>query len=147
MISDNVIGSGTGAPKQGAALLAGRLRCRRCGRKLTVQYTGAQHRVLRYCCIRGRLDNGEPSCIAFGGIPVDEAISREILRVVEPAAIEAAVLAKEEADILNTIEMHPAFRLEHIFYDFDDRPVSWGRFICRGDRLSFTTTVGIGSKL
>ena len=61
--------------------------------------------------------------------------------------IEAAVLAKEEADILNTIEMQPAFRLEHIFYDFDDRPVSWGRFICRGDRLSFTTTVGIGSKL
>jgi GntR family transcriptional regulator len=61
--------------------------------------------------------------------------------------IEATVLAKEEADILNTIEMQSAFRLEHIFYDFDDRPVSWGRFICRGDRLSFSTTVGIGSKL
>jgi DNA-binding GntR family transcriptional regulator len=60
--------------------------------------------------------------------------------------IEAAVLAKEEADILNTIEMQPAFRLEHIFYDFEDRPVSWGRFICRGDRLRFTTTVGISSK-
>jgi DNA invertase Pin-like site-specific DNA recombinase len=97
MISDNVIGSGTGAAKQGAALLAGRLRCRRCGRKLTVNYTGAQHRVLRYCCIRGRLDNGEPSCIAFGGIPVDEAISREVLRVVEPAAIEAAILAAQQA--------------------------------------------------
>ena len=60
--------------------------------------------------------------------------------------IEAAVLAKEEADILNTIEMQPAFRLEHIFYDFEDKPVSWGRFICRGDRLSFTTSVGISSK-
>jgi len=60
--------------------------------------------------------------------------------------IEAAVLAKEEADILNTIEKQPAFRLEHIFFDFEDRPVSWGRFICRGDRLRFTTTVGISSK-
>jgi DNA-binding GntR family transcriptional regulator len=60
--------------------------------------------------------------------------------------IEAAVLAKEEADVLNTIERQPAFRLEHIFYDFEDRPVSWGRFICRGDRLRFTTTVGINSK-
>ena len=60
--------------------------------------------------------------------------------------IEAAVLAKEEADILNTIEKQPAFSLEHIFYDFEDRPVSWGRFICRGDRLRFTTTVGISSK-
>jgi DNA-binding GntR family transcriptional regulator len=62
-------------------------------------------------------------------------------------AIEAAVLTKEEADILNTIEMQPAFRLEHIFYDFEDRPVSWGRFICRGDRLRFTTTVGISNKI
>ena len=60
--------------------------------------------------------------------------------------IKAEVLAKEEADILNTMEMQPAFRLEHIFYDFQDRPVSWGQFICRGDRLRFTTTVGISSK-
>ena len=60
-------------------------------------------------------------------------------------AIEAAVLAKEEADVLNTVEMLPAFRLEHIFYDFGDRPFSWGRFICRGDRLRFTTTVGISN--
>ena len=61
-------------------------------------------------------------------------------------AIEAAVLTKEEADVLNTMEMLPAFRLEHIFYDFEDKPVSWGRFICRGDRLRFTTTVGVGNK-
>jgi DNA-binding GntR family transcriptional regulator len=59
--------------------------------------------------------------------------------------IEAAVLTKEEADILNTKEMQPAFRLEHTFYDFKDRPVSWGQFICRGDRLRFTTTVGISN--
>ena len=59
--------------------------------------------------------------------------------------IEAAVLTKEEADVLNTMHMQPAFRLEHIFYDFEDRPVSWGRFICRGDRLKFTTTVGIST--
>jgi DNA-binding GntR family transcriptional regulator len=57
--------------------------------------------------------------------------------------IEAAVLTKDEADVLNTIQMQPAFRIEHIFYDFEDRPVSWGRFICRGDRLRFTTTVGV----
>jgi GntR family transcriptional regulator len=60
--------------------------------------------------------------------------------------IEAAVLTKEEADVLNTMHMQPAFRLEHIFYDFDDRPVSWGRFVCRGDRLKFTTTVGISTE-
>ena len=60
-------------------------------------------------------------------------------------AIEAAVLTKEEADVLNTEERLPAFRLEHIFYDYADRPFSWGRFVCRGDRLRFTTTVGISN--
>jgi GntR family transcriptional regulator len=60
--------------------------------------------------------------------------------------IEAAVLTKEEADVLNTMQMQPAFCLEHIFYDFDDKPVSWGRFICRGDRLRFTTTVGVSHR-
>jgi DNA invertase Pin-like site-specific DNA recombinase len=73
-----------GAARKGQALLAGLLRCRRCGRKLTVRYTGNRHDVLRYSCMRGFLDNGEPRCVAFGGIPVDEAIGREVLRVVQP---------------------------------------------------------------
>ena len=87
---------GAGAVKNGPALLTGLLRCSRCGRKLTVRYTGSGHDVLRYSCVRGWLDNGEPRCIAFGGISVDEAISREVLRVVQPAAIEASVLASQE---------------------------------------------------
>ena len=36
-----------------------------------------------------------------------------------------------------------AWVLEHLFFDFDDRPESWGRFVGRADRLSFTTTVGV----
>ena len=72
-----------GAARDGQSLLAGLLRCRRCGRKLTVRYTGNGHDVLRYSCIRGWLDNGEPRCIAFGGITVDEAIGREVFRVVQ----------------------------------------------------------------
>ena len=47
-------------------------------------------------CGRGWLDNGEPRCIAFRGISVDEAISREVLRVVQPVALEASVLASQE---------------------------------------------------
>ena len=85
-----------GAVKNGQALLTGLLRCSRCGRKLTVRYTGSGHDVLRYSCIRGWLDNGEPRCIAFGGITVDEVISKEILRVVQPLAMEASVLARED---------------------------------------------------
>ncbi len=97
MISDNHLGHGRpGAAKRGAALLAGLLRCRRCGRKLTVRYTGCRHDVLRYSCYRGWLDNGEARCIAFGGIPADETIGREVLRVVQPGAMEAAIVASRD---------------------------------------------------
>ena len=60
MVSDNAsTASSRGAPKKGSALLAGILRCRRCGRKLTVQYTGTKHDIPRYSCVRGRMDYGE----------------------------------------------------------------------------------------
>jgi DNA invertase Pin-like site-specific DNA recombinase len=96
-ITENVRGGEpSGSVSGGAALLPGLLRCRRCGRKLTVSYTGNHHDVLRYECRRGWLDNGEPRCIGFGGMPVDETIAQEVLRVVQPAAVEAAVLASEE---------------------------------------------------
>ena len=106
---NNLCGAHPGAARHGQALLAGLLRCRRCGRKLTVRYTGNGHDVLRYACHRGFLDNGEPRCIAFGGVTVDEAIGREALRVVQPAAIEASVLAHEERarqqdDVLEALE-------------------------------------------
>src|SRR5258708_32264673 len=85
-----------GAAKRGAALLAGLIRCRRCGRRMMVYYTGCNHDVPRYACRRGSLDNGEPRCIAFGGRSADEAIEGELLRVLEPAAIEAALEAPRE---------------------------------------------------
>jgi DNA invertase Pin-like site-specific DNA recombinase len=98
MVSENVPTADThGAPKHGAALLSGLLRCRRCGRKLTVQYTGAKHNIPRYVCNRGRLDYGEPNCIAFGGLRVDDAVEAALLAVVQPAAAQAALAAEAQA--------------------------------------------------
>lgn len=57
--------------------------------------------------------------------------------------IETTAITEEEATLLESQTGAPAFRLEHIFYDFDDQPVSWGWFICSGDRLRFTATIGI----
>jgi DNA invertase Pin-like site-specific DNA recombinase len=97
MVSDNTPTSRHhGAPKHGDALLAGLVRCRRCGRKLTVRYTGMKHDIPRYACHRGLLDNGEPRCIAFGGLRVDDAIEAAVLKVVEPGAITAAIAAEAE---------------------------------------------------
>jgi DNA-binding GntR family transcriptional regulator len=57
--------------------------------------------------------------------------------------IDATELTAEEAALLHAETGTPAFRLEHIFYDFDNRPVSWGWLICSGDHLCFTATIGI----
>jgi hypothetical protein len=59
-----------------------------------VRYTGNKHNIPRYSCWRGLLDNGEPRCIAFGGLRVDDAIEEPLLRVVEPGAIAAAAAAE-----------------------------------------------------
>jgi DNA invertase Pin-like site-specific DNA recombinase len=98
MVSENVPSAAAhGAPKHGAALLSGLLRCRRCGQKPTVQYTGAKHDIPRYACTRGRLDYGEPSCVAFGGLRVDDAVEAALLAVVRPAALQAAQAAEAQA--------------------------------------------------
>ncbi|MBI9046953.1 MAG: GntR family transcriptional regulator [Anaerolineaceae bacterium] len=57
--------------------------------------------------------------------------------------IEAALLNDEEAEVLRTPLPAAAFILEHLFYDFNDHPLSWGWFIFRSDYLRFTTHVGI----
>jgi hypothetical protein len=63
---------------------------------MMVYYTGQNHDTPRYACFRGRLDSGEPPCISFGGIGVDDAIEDELIRVLEPGAIEAALEADRE---------------------------------------------------
>src|SRR4051812_41076980 len=98
MVSGNVpTGRHHGAPKHGDALLAGLIRCRRCGRKLTLRYTGARHGIPRYSCSRAWMDNGGPHCIAFGGLRVDDAIEEALLGVVGPGAIGAATAAAKGA--------------------------------------------------
>ena len=97
LIAENNRGWGqTGAIQSGSALLVGLLRCRRCGRRLGVVYSGTHGNVVRYACHRAWMDNGEPRCIAFGGMSFDNAMTKVILGVVEPGAMEAAVLASEE---------------------------------------------------
>ena len=57
--------------------------------------------------------------------------------------IEATLLDEEEACLLKVPQPMAAFCFEHLFYDFDNCPVSWGWFIGRADRMRFTTRVGL----
>jgi DNA invertase Pin-like site-specific DNA recombinase len=99
-----------GAPKKGSALLSGLLRCRRCGRKLRTTYSGTPL-LQRYVCDRARTGDGTLSCLSFGGRGVDEAVGGEILRVVEPGAVEAAAQAARDANDKHS-EIIEAMRLD-----------------------------------
>jgi len=82
-----------GDPKSGRggrALLAGILTCGCCGRRLTVAYTGRAPGYPVYRCSRPNAMLGEPRCLTFGGARVDVSMAGELLRAVEPIAIEAA---------------------------------------------------------
>jgi DNA-binding GntR family transcriptional regulator len=57
--------------------------------------------------------------------------------------LEATILNDQEAKILQAPQPMAAFCFEHLFYDFDDKPISWGWFIGRADRLRFSTQVGL----
>jgi hypothetical protein len=98
MINHNRLGGEepSGAVRRGSALLGRVLRCHRCSRMLRVQYKGPEGNVVRYACPSAQLDIQDDRCIHFAGTTVDAAVGRELLRVLEPAAVEAAVLASQQ---------------------------------------------------
>jgi len=96
LLAANAYGRVGGAKsgRGGRALLSGVLTCGRCGRGLAVAYTGAPPGRPVYRCDRPNLALGLPRCLSFGGSRVDAAVATEVLRVVEPVAIEAALEAE-----------------------------------------------------
>jgi excisionase family DNA binding protein len=91
-----------GSVRNGGGLLAGLLRCGRCGRKLKVLHNG-QRGVARYVCNDASINHGRrASCIAFGNMRIDAAVSTELLRVIAPAGLEAALAALAEHGRTNT---------------------------------------------
>ena len=99
MLEENAAERGAahrGAVKRGPALLAGLLRCGRCGRKVHVNYSGNTGRVPRYVCGGSRLERGSAPCLSAGGLRLDEAVVSEVLSVTQPVGVEAALLAVDQ---------------------------------------------------
>ena len=77
----------------GRALLAGLVRCGRCGRMMRVFYGSRAGHAHRYQC-RGGVDTaGGKICIGAGGMRLDRAVAGQILEAVAAHAIEAAMVA------------------------------------------------------
>ena len=96
VIANNATGKGSaaarGAVRHGELLLAGLLRCGHCGRKMYVAYGG---KAGRYHCQGALVNHGTKRCISFGGLRADHAVGAEVLRVLKPLGVDAAVKAIE----------------------------------------------------
>ena len=99
----------TKSGRGGRALLAGLICCARCGRRLSVLYTGRYPRPI-YRCEQPNVQLGQQRCLTVAGKRIDETIAVEMLRAVTPMAIEAAeeterMLRDEDKDRLRIAEL------------------------------------------
>jgi DNA invertase Pin-like site-specific DNA recombinase len=97
------------AARGGRGLLAGLLRCARCGRMLHVVYDRAGY--ARYQCREGNRTQAAPRCIGFGTRRPDETVSAGILTVVQGQALQAAIEAGDLAEQQDA-DQHRALALE-----------------------------------
>jgi excisionase family DNA binding protein len=96
LIADNANSRGPlarGSVRRGETLLAGLLRCGHCGRKLHVAYGGTSGEAGRYHCQGALLNHGGDRCISFGSLRIDQAVGAEVLRLLKPLGVEAALSA------------------------------------------------------
>ena len=95
-IASNATGKGSavakGAVRRGELLLTGLLRCGHCGRKMYVAYGG---KAGRYLCEGALVNHATERCISFGGMRADQAVGAEVLRVLKPLGVDAAIKAAE----------------------------------------------------
>lgn len=98
-IGKNRQGEASGAALRGQALLARMMRCGRCGRSLSVHYSGKNGAVTRYDCAGIRKGEARTSCcIRFSGRGVDEAVTVQLLEAIGPLGVEAAIEAQTSLD-------------------------------------------------
>ncbi len=92
-LRENSTRNGSGAPREGASLLAGRIICGRCGYRMSVHYVDGHP---YYDCHALSVQGLGPRCQSVCGTVMDEVVGENVLKALEPAAIELHVRAAED---------------------------------------------------
>jgi DNA invertase Pin-like site-specific DNA recombinase len=118
-VKQNQNGPGSvGAPRAGAALLPGVLVCGNCGRHMQASY----HRddMAHYACNRQYVEATEPRCYGLSGKVIDDLVSQQILRALEPAALELSLKAGADVEReRKRLEKHWQQRQKRARYDVE----------------------------
>jgi DNA invertase Pin-like site-specific DNA recombinase len=91
---------GTGAVREGAALLQGLATCGSCGRKLAVYYEGPSKSTPGYYCTgTGELVEGRGTRhLRVGGVAIDAAVVEAFLAALQPTALQACLAAAQQLE-------------------------------------------------
>ena len=91
---------GTGALREGCALLQGLATCATCGRKLAVYYDGpAKTTPGYYCTGTGTLVDGKGARhLRVGGLTIDTAVTEAFLAALQPTALQACLTAAQHLE-------------------------------------------------
>ena len=88
-----------GPAREGLCLLQGLIICGRCGRRLTVRYTGSNGIYPMYeCSWRRRESVGPQTCMSVPAPPLDQAITDRVLTAITPVTIELALAALSDLE-------------------------------------------------
>ena len=142
-------------PREGAALLQGRVICGHCGARMRVRYQQVQGALSPYYqCTEASVRQAGKLCQSIRGSHIDEAIGALLLQTVAPAALNVALAVQEEiagrirqADALRATQLEQAryeaelARRRYLKVDPDNRLVAdaleadWNERLRRLDTL------------
>ena len=88
----------SGVPRKGSALLQGIAICGRCGRRMSLRYTGPNGDYPVYCCRADRDQRASALCQEVRALAVDELIERVLLEALAPDQIAIALAAMGELE-------------------------------------------------
>jgi DNA invertase Pin-like site-specific DNA recombinase len=113
-----------GPPREGPALLQGRVVCGRCGNRMTVRYRSRPSHpaglVADYCCLNRGPAGYDSPCQTIAGAAVDDAIGRLIIDSVTTDALQIAVAVEDELKKRDEqIDLYRKTSLERAQYEAD----------------------------
>jgi len=155
--SNKVNPGSKGAPKMGNSLLSGLMHCGHCSRKATIKYSGRDGKTVSFMCRSAVRTTGQTKkCFTISGRKLENAVVRELLKTIQPAAIKAAIGAEEKLSAQSSERQENLeLELKQAHYEADRRSrqfnavepenqlvirrvqAMWNKAIAKVDRLEF----------
>lgn len=106
-------------PREGTALLQGRVLCGQCGARMRVRYQQVEGALAPYYqCAEASVRQAGKLCQSIRGSHIDEAISTLLLQTVSPAALNVALAVQDEiAERIRQADSLRAVQLEQTRYE------------------------------